>query len=89
MAFQKNQILTLSIESLSNDGSGVAHHDGQAVFVAAAAPGDVAEVRIVKPVKSAMPLADVEKLLDPPSPGRAEQDLPHIPAPAAAASAST
>ena len=28
MAFQKNQILTLSIESLSNDGSGVAHHDG-------------------------------------------------------------
>ena len=38
MAFQKNQILTLSIESLSNDGSGVAHHDGQAVFVAAAAP---------------------------------------------------
>ena len=37
MAFQKNQILTLSIESLSNDGSGVAHHDGQPVFVAAAA----------------------------------------------------
>lgn len=38
MAFQKNQILTLSIESLSNDGSGVAHHDGQAVFVGSRRP---------------------------------------------------
>lgn len=64
MAFQKNQILTLSIESLSNDGSGVAHHDGQAVFVAAAAPGDVAEVRIVKPMKG-YAFGKLEKLLTP------------------------
>ena len=68
MAFQKNQILTLSIESLSNDGSGVAHHDGQAVFVAAAAPGDVAEVRIVKPMKG-YAFGKLEKLLTP-GPGR-------------------
>ena len=74
MAFQKNQILTLSIESLSNDGSGVAHHDGQAVFVAAAAPGDVAEVRIVKPMKG-YAFGKLEKLLTP-GPGRVKQDCP-------------
>ena len=33
-----------------NDGSGVAHQDGQAVFVPLTAPGDIAEVRIVKPL---------------------------------------
>ena len=35
MAFTKNQILTLEIESLSSDGNGVAHSDGQAVFIRA------------------------------------------------------
>ena len=49
MLFAKNQIITLEIEALSNDGNGVAHKDGQAVFVPLTAPGDVAEVRIVKP----------------------------------------
>lgn len=52
MPFKKNQIVTLQIESLSNDGSGVAHQDGQAVFVPLTAPGDVTEVRIVKPMKT-------------------------------------
>ena len=47
MPFTKNQISTLEIEALSNDGNGVAHKDGQAVFVPLTAPGDVAEVRIV------------------------------------------
>lgn len=42
-------MLTLSIERLSNDGSGVAHSpDGEAVFVPGTAPGDEADVRIVK-----------------------------------------
>ena len=44
MPFTKNQIITLEIEALSNDGNGVAHKDGQAVFVPLTAPGDVAEV---------------------------------------------
>ena len=49
MPLQKNQILTLEIERLSNDGSGVAHSpDGEAVFVPGTAPGDAAEIRIVK-----------------------------------------
>ena len=49
MSLQKNQILTLQIQRLSSDGSGVAHSaDGEAVFVPGAAPGDEAQVRIVK-----------------------------------------
>ena len=49
MALQKNQVLTLTIERLSNDGSGVAHSpDGEAVFVPGTAPGDEADIRIVK-----------------------------------------
>ena len=48
MPLQKNQILTLRIERLSSDGSGVAHSaDGEAVFVPGTAPGDEARVRIV------------------------------------------
>ena len=49
MPLQKNQILTLCIERLSSDGSGVAHSaDGEAVFVPGTAPGDETRVRIVK-----------------------------------------
>ena len=34
MPLQKNQVLTLTIERLYNDGSGVAHSpDGEAVFI--------------------------------------------------------
>ena len=52
MPLQKNQILTLRIERLSSDGSGVAHSpDGETVFVPGAAPGDDADVRIVKDCK--------------------------------------
>lgn len=49
MPLQKNQLLPLRIERLSNDGSGVAHSsEGEAVFVPGTAPGDEAQVRIVK-----------------------------------------
>ena len=52
MPLQKNQILTLRIERLSSDGSGVVHSpDGETVFVPGAAPGDEADVRIVKDCK--------------------------------------
>ena len=64
MPFTKNQIITLEIKSISNDGNGVAHKDGQAVFVPLTAPGDVAEVRIVKPMKT-YAFGRVEKLLSP------------------------
>ena len=43
------EVLPLTIERLSNDGSGVAHSpDGEAVFIPGTAPGDVAAIRIVK-----------------------------------------
>ena len=72
MPFLKNQIITVEIEALSNDGNGVAHKDGQAVFVPMTAPGDVAEVRIVKPMKT-YAFGRVEKLLSP-SACRIKQD---------------
>ena len=74
MPFTKNQIITLEIEALSNDGNGVAHKDGQAVFVPLTAPGDVTEVRIVKPMKT-YAFGRVEKLLTA-GPGRVRQDCP-------------
>ena len=46
MPLQKNQLLTLRIERLSSDGSGVAHSaDGEAVFVPNTAPGDEARIK--------------------------------------------
>ena len=70
----KNQLVTVLIESLSNDGSGVTHVEGQAVFVPGAAPGDKAEVRIVKVLKH-YAFGRLEKLLEP-GPGRVEPDCP-------------
>ncbi len=51
MPFTKNQIIPLTIDSLSSDGNGVGHADGEAIFVPATAPGDVLRVRIVKDCK--------------------------------------
>ena len=49
MSLHKNQLLPLRIQRLSSDGSGVAHSpEGEAVFVPGTAPGDEAQVRIVK-----------------------------------------
>lgn len=74
MAFSKNQILTLEIESLSSDGNGVAHCEGQAIFIPGTAPGDTARVRIVKPMKT-YAFGRLEKLLAP-GPDRIEPDCP-------------
>ena len=51
MPLQKNQIITLSIERLSGDGSGVGHWEGETVFVPGTASGDVIRARIVKDCK--------------------------------------
>jgi 23S rRNA (uracil1939-C5)-methyltransferase len=48
----KNDIVPLKIESISNDGSGVARHEGMAVFVPMTAPEDVIEAKIVKALKT-------------------------------------
>ena len=75
MPLQKNQILTLHIERLSNDGSGVAHSaDGEAVFVPGTAPGDEARVRIVKDC-GRYAFGILDELLTP-SPDRIPVDCP-------------
>lgn len=51
MPVQKNQIIPLTIESLSSDGSGVGHFAGQAIFVPGTAPGDQLRARIVKDMR--------------------------------------
>ncbi len=75
MPLQKNQILTLRIERLSSDGSGVAHSaDGEAVFVPGTASGDEARVRIVKDC-GRYAFGILDELLTP-SPDRIPVDCP-------------
>lgn len=72
MSLSKNQTIPLTIESMSNDGSGVGHFEGQAVFVPGAAPGDVLEVRVTKAMKS-YAFARIESLVAR-GPGRCAPD---------------
>ena len=73
MPLQKNQLLTLRIERLSSDGSGVAHSaDGEAVFVPNTAPGDEARIKIVKDC-GRYAFGILDQLLTP-SPDRVEVD---------------
>ena len=75
MPLQKNQVLTLRVERLSSDGSGVAHSpDGETVFIPGAAPGDEARVRIVKDC-GRYAFGILDELLTP-SPDRIPVDCP-------------
>ena len=75
MPLQKNQLLTLRIERLSSDGSGVSHSaDGEAVFVPNTAPGDEARIKIVKDC-GRYAFGILGQLLTP-SPDRVEVDCP-------------
>lgn len=69
----KNDICTLEINSISNDGSGVGRDkDGKVVFVPMTAIGDICKVRIVK-VKSSFSYGKLEEILTP-SPHRIENN---------------
>ena len=75
MPLQKNQVLTLRVERLSSDGSGVAHSpDGETVFIPGSAPGDEARVRIVKDC-GRYAFGILDELLTP-SPDRVPVDCP-------------
>ncbi len=70
---QKNQCLTVTVEALSSDGSGVAHTaGGYVLFVPGAAPGDVAAVRVVKAGRT-YGFARLEQIITP-GPERIEPD---------------
>lgn len=66
MPLTKNQLIPLTIDSLSSDGNGVGHYKGQAIFVPASAPGDVLQVRIVKDCKH-YAFGIIDKILTPSS----------------------
>lgn len=71
---QKNDILTAEINAVSSEGSGIAKISGMAVFVPQTAPGDIAEIRIVK-VKRSYAYGIVSRIITP-SPLRTENDCP-------------
>ncbi|MBR6407899.1 MAG: 23S rRNA (uracil(1939)-C(5))-methyltransferase RlmD [Clostridia bacterium] len=69
---KKNEIYKTEILDISNEGSGVCRIDGFTVFVPDTAVGDIADVRIVKALKS-YGYGIIENLIVP-SPYRAEND---------------
>ena len=52
MSLRKNDVIELEITGFSSEGSGVGHHDGQAVFVQGAATGDTVQCLIIKAKKN-------------------------------------
>lgn len=60
----KNQIVTITIEDIGNDGEGIGRYEGYTLFVKGAIPGDVAKVKVLK-AKKTYGYAKVEELLTP------------------------
>jgi len=73
----KNDIIRTEIGGWGEDGGGICRIDGMAVFVSGGVPGDVCDIRILKPQKS-YAFAKIERLLTP-SPLRTGQDCAEFP----------
>lgn len=69
-SYKKNDIVTVAIEDIGNDGEGIGRADGYTLFVKDAVIGDVIEARITK-CKKNYGYARVEKVVTP-SPFRVE-----------------
>ena len=52
MSLEKNQEYEITIEDMGNEGEGIGHIDGMAVFVKDAVVGDVARIKIIKAKKN-------------------------------------
>ena len=52
MTLEKNQEYELTIEDMGNEGEGIGHIDGMAVFVKDTVVGDVARIKIIKAKKN-------------------------------------
>ncbi len=76
MGLVKNQDIELKIETISSEGSGVGHYDGQVVFVYNTAPGDFIKAHIIK-VKKAYAIATIKEIIVP-SKDRIEVDCPYF-----------
>lgn len=66
MEFKKNDIVTVKIEDIGNDGEGIGRADGYTLFVKDAVIGDVVEARITK-IKKNYGYARLEKVITPSS----------------------
>ena len=74
---KKNDLIQVRIEGMTAEGSGVARYDGLAVFVPNSAPGDFAEIVIIKVSKN-YAVGKITRLMTPGS-GRCEPDCPSYP----------
>ena len=73
--YQKNDIVTVGIEDIGNDGEGIGKTEGYTLFVKDAVIGDVVEARIIK-CKKNYGYARTEKVVTP-SPFRATPKCPY------------
>lgn len=71
---KKNDLITLEITQMTNEGSGLGRYEGIAIFVPASAVGDILLVRIVK-VRTSFCYGKIEEILTP-SPDRIPPDCP-------------
>ncbi len=74
MDHRKNEILTVTIEDISNNGEGIGRSDGYILFVKDAVPKDTVKCRLTK-VKKNYAFARCEEILTP-SPDRTEPVCP-------------
>ena len=49
---KKNDVVEITIEDLTVEGAGIGRHEGMAVFVPRALPGETVTVKIIKLTKS-------------------------------------
>jgi len=71
---QKNELIEVVVTAVSHQGSGIARHEGMAVFIPFTAIGDRLVARVVK-VQRSLAHAIIHKLLEP-SPHRVEEGCP-------------
>lgn len=71
---KKNDLIPLSIQSVSSQGSGVGRYQGMAVFVPGAAPGDLLQVQVVKVLSSYC--YGIIREVEQPGPGRVQPACP-------------
>ena len=77
MVLKKNDLITVNIDGMTAEGSGVARHEGMAVFVPNAAPNDRLSVRIIKLTKS-YAVGKIQQIITP-GDGRIMPDCPSYP----------
>ena len=76
-SLKKNDVIQAEIEGMTAEGSGVARYEGMAVFVPHSAPGDLAEITVIK-VSRHYAVGKISRLLRK-GEGRCEPDCPSFP----------